>query len=696
MPTTSSHTRIARAPQQKRFAAQRTFKRQKSRHSLPLLREQSTLTQIDWVRSSSHTDWEHLTEESDYSENDDSDFAEMPPRKRRRTYGRGRPMKQTTVTQNWRDFVRTSSSPPHEDDDQVCVVDSDDDGRTGQDCAGYSKTTSSGNNKNVDLDVDLDVAHGSHDVTSGAEKTGQDGTLDHAEYLLSIASSQQSRQPLHLGSSDNERASARPTPASSTKAYKTPQKPRRTVVPSSETPSSIHLSDEKTARSPCTQRSPLKELSNNVQSRKQHSRTSKQSQAHPSQLHSTQRRLTQQENEQSDALNDIKISKLDFAARRPARAGTRTLQRVTTIQDSEDDEPGDLDLIDDAVHFDPEEQQDWLAPGRPTRSLRRTTTVQESQLESEAEGLEPETTAASGLFEADNMPATYDPMFQQTFDPVSMALERDATRFGRSNTQFTAHVQSVCSSPGDLTPGRRRDMSPIALGHDQSAHGAHFVRSSQDCGDESRRPSEYREETMLRTVLTPREHASHSSLQPEAILSMAPPLCCQPTEHMVASPEGSQGPDMQLVLPPFAAIVESGEEHFERVPSSIEQDMSGHNSGDERPRLASRALESLRNSPETTIAGAWEDDQERIPQSQISTVMPTQCSRPNSAHGRPQHSEQRWNPMAFVDTLSSSPFPMPPCDDTQDLYRRNETQLTDFSLPLPPSFSSSPRQGSSL
>ncbi|GIZ39907.1 hypothetical protein CKM354_000326900 [Cercospora kikuchii] len=517
----SKHVRIARAPRQQKFLPRRTSIRpRRPRVSASSLHDQSTLTQIDFVQSTPQPSAKDSSNFSDEEASDYNDNFDMPPKKRRKMYDKT--LKQTTVTQNWRDFVRPDSTEPADLD--VSPESNDERGEMHQ----QERESSAAMKPETKLHQSERKHFPSVDHLSRG-KTPSQATFDHARHLLSIASSPQSRQDLLFGSSDksdDEVPSTRPTTASSAASLKTPQRPRRTEIPSSQTPSSIHLSRSGKNSTHQDRLSPLRERSINLQ-------TTTQPEHAPHLLDDSfegheLEQTTRHDEPEEDFGRGVWTARHIFTPEKHRRAkGLSPKKRASQDYETGIDDSGDSESDHPLDGTIDERTRDTLPEGLPhasARFSRRSTLVQESQ---DGYHLEDEDIAEwrlgnSDVDGADIMTGAFDPMFQQTFDPINAALERDAGRFYQADTPSSAQM--------------------------------HYLRASQ-----------------------------------------------------------------------------------------------------------------------------------------ISTVMPTQHSRPGSSHEATLGESEQPGTTAVVNTLASSPFPLPPCDESLKRLRREETQGTDVSLPPPRSTFSAER-----
>lgn len=627
MPATTVHSRLKSAPKQDTFTPLRksTRRRRTTAQPLPLLREQ-TLTQIDFVRSSSH----HSRDISDDGDDDYEEHLQKPPKKKAKRNNKERSASQTTVTQNWRNYVKIYGEEnwtlAERDDSSGEVAALLDDDESNVSLENHRFEIADPNDDMAPAGIDdhellpTSAVDGAHDLRGG--------TFDYAEHLLSITSLARSSKILRLGSSDVKGPSTRPMSAGSATAtaFATPRKNRRTVVPSSETPSSLQLSRHKEYSGDFYQQSPLKERSSNITPAKQSNPFFPERSRCPTQkLFET---LTQDVDDSS--MGDAAWSaRLAFTPRKPATPVSRSLQRATTIQDSQDDD--DLDLITSKSASATEAnrvRQKTSLDSEPMRSPKRTTTVQDSQAQSDVEDLEAECEQCD-----------YDPRFQQTFDPVIAALERDAARFGRSDTQFNVRLE--VDESGDKAGLDFQFFMSTQLQQSQSRDGSVELANGS--------PTREKEE---------------------------------PAKHPYTEPEKDE-------LPQSATTVAITQERygddvrFSPYLRALDQVASA---GDVLPDSPASSLHSqLFSESKRFIDYSVESGQ--VHQSQISTVMPTQRSRPNSAHGCQLTLQQSASTMT-INTLSSSPFPLPP-RKSSEAGLGAETQ--DFSLPPPPQFSSPDR-----
>ncbi|KAM3419341.1 hypothetical protein BST61_g5273 [Cercospora zeina] len=257
------------------------------------------------------------------------------------------------------------------------------------------------------------------------QQTPSQATFTHARHLLLTASSPQSRKAFQLGSSDEsdaETPGTRPTTASPAVLLNTPRRHRRTEIPSSQTPPSIHLSSSSHIPNHHDRLSPLQERSLNSCVAKSPSTTLSSPET------SSGRHELDPTNWHSDTGEDPDV---DIWTTRPIltprkqRKSEVPIRKRQAVQKNDDDE---------ARYSDSESEQ----------PSHRSILAQESQDGHNTEDLE---ITDDGDVDAANMlTGTYDPMFQDTFDPTAAALERDASRFGQDATQSAAPVHPLRAS----------------------------------------------------------------------------------------------------------------------------------------------------------------------------------------------------------------------------------------------------------
>lgn len=508
-----------------------------------------------------------------------------------------------------------------------------------------------------------------------------------------------------VASSDAGDGSTRPTTADSKANPKTPKTGRRTEVPSSQTPSSAILSVDKVRTNRDYNISPLKGRSCTPTPLKKSSGSETSSPSKRMLKHMESDVLKMHALASGDAKSEpwkaeIVASPRKKQASPPAK---RRLMRTTTVQDSQDD------LV---VHEPPKSR---VSKG----SLKRTSTVLDSEDGSDLDDIDIDMTDGNdnddnvdddGKDEADaeSLPKdgapkteddearmdhpgidfsqtcdaavedhkTDDEMYfdaeegeqslvynysaslqQQTYDPVSAALDRDAARFGRGPTQLVTQHHSYAVF------GEDNDGAEIeTYEHREDGGGAEEI--SQDIQNETERVEdsepEYVAESPVEDV-SPETQFIADSPPADAQFAPSPELADFTVAPTNASHEecerGVVKPD-DHVYPQSMAVVPDSEDLDLPMPIS--------------PKLPRP--------------------------SQVSTVVSTQrtADRPNRGRGSTPTSPQKSAVWENADTLSSSPFPLPPESwRGAQSYRDLETQSSgvfDFSLPPPPPLLSSARQ----
>lgn len=628
MPTTA-HDRLRSAPEQREFPLRRKYTRKPSAATArPLsLRREQTLTQANFVRSSSARS--RGTTDDSYQE-DDGDYLESRPRKKAKRRRTERSASQTTVTQNWRNYREIYGECDHS------RVDGGDDSHKADDTTDSDGALVSAEEYNHDL------SQSSSTVKMSALNHG---TFDYAEHLLSIASSARYPTALNSASSDVGSPSTRPTSAGSGMAFVTPRKPRRTVVPSSETPSTLYLSRQTSYTDLVCQSSPLTERSTNTASAKQRDP-----------LPAAKGRCQTPEN-----LETLGLKVEGDGVHEAARNSARTLQRATTIQDSDDDNIDIHDFESPSAEDAHRERQKNVPISRPMPHLRWATTIQESQAGSEAEEL------AAGSQQDD-----YDPIFQQTFDPVMTALDRDAARFGRSDTQFTALPEAASALLAEESGNtfHTTTKAPKAL----ASQNAHSTASTQSEDSQSRETSPgLKGGSKMRTI----EPAGNATLSRGLELGTGRAWKTRRRGQTARWLSGGDCIEPEEDSTESAITHEWAGDDVHVPPNSRALDQDGDDVIADSPTSSLHSQVSLE-------AEQFMEETDRIPQSQISTVMPTQLSRPGSPHGHQPAPQQSVSTIA-TDMPSSSPFPLPP--RTSSGYGLG-VATQDFSLPPPPQLSS--------
>ena len=314
----------------------------------------------------------------------------------------------------------------------------------------------------------------------------------------------------------------------------------------------------------------------------------------------------------------------------PCGRPPRKLQRVNTVADSQIDDGGTLVVVDSAEHFD--------------RPLQRVISVQHSEYDDNEElmsAADLATIGAGSVGDLDYRSQYFNDYHQSTFDPACSALDRDAARFGRTQTQ--PQPQRVDDSDVDET-------------HDDPDQG--YQPEDED-------------HALQRSPDQPPEKIAPSYITPEE----------QSQRHLETRPDYSPRKGIRT--------------------ASQERDDSAYESGDP----TKRGEIDVPSSPP------------QLRPSQVSTVMPTQLSQPQHAQQIFQSprktqtqpftlpSSPHYSHLVMSGTFSSSPLPAPPWSSPSRAHAAQRSKqasrlerpdqldiLTDFSLPPPPSLSSSRRQ----
>lgn len=670
MPEPIVHKRLSAAPKQVHFPPRRQNTRRSvaTRTAAQKLKRQSTLTQLDFV-STPHSSREVIPDSDD---EDDEEFLEAKPKKRRKLDKKSRD--QSTLTQNWRRVVEDSegegSDVVSEEWEEYGDMMDLPQANKAQDTQGTAKYL---------YGRMQEESSERHDLPGDAE---------------SVATPTLRRHGMLLTSSDAGDGSTRPTTADSKANPRTPRTTRRTEVPSSQTPSSAILSLHKSRNNHRFDQSPLKLRSSTpTPMKKARSETSSPS----------KRMLRHMESDihKMDAATSIdlrpkpwKAEVVSSSQQKPTSfPAKRRLVRTTTVQDSQD-------------NFGLEESQNFQAAkteaanGGDTgtepagRSLKRAFTILDSEdgsdlddigmdmdddkddtelpdFKNKAQVLHPVLRVSQPHPNTIDNPNSDDEMnfneakgsasheytytaslHQQTFDPVSAALDRDAARFGRGPTQLVTQHHSYAGF-GQIDVEEETEVYEHREDEDE------MVEDVYDDVDERVEDSE-----------------------PEYVAES--PMCdADPETQFVAD---SPPADLQDAPSP-----ELG--NFTQASKSSEWDPPvDHPVPDASSHQQSIAVVS--NVEDSALPMPISPKQPRP--SQVSTVGSTQrtTSRPNSGHGDAPGSPQK--SAAWAATFSSSPFPLPPESwRGAQSYRDLETQSSgvfDFSLPPPPPLLSSSRQ----
>ena len=396
--------------------------------------DQSTLTQIDFVSTPSAT-------KEIISISSDDDFEEPRPKKKPRKSKLGEKERgQSTLTQFDRDKIFGKRIRQSEvDEDGFHIWD------------------------------DYISDHGREDAAEKQDERGSElpwfrqdnNDIDNQEVQPEIPETSQveAYHPSRVACENGRNVQATQKPAH----LQTPRRVRFTEVPSSQTPPSTKLSIQSPTRNVDAQRSPLKERSTNVQATAPSPR-SPESQNISMRMLEKVRLATRKV-----PLNDTTVhpsppmkvapdhveNEQDGVA--PLRAAPRSLRRVSTIQDSQAEEPDAsgttasrapvkstptlerITTVQDsqADDLDVSSEGAVQSPSKP-RTLKRTTTIQDSQYDDvelltddDGHGYQ----ASHDSDDEDEVEYDNEDDLQATFDPANSALDRDAARFKWTQTQ---------------------------------------------------------------------------------------------------------------------------------------------------------------------------------------------------------------------------------------------------------------------
>ena len=635
MPPSTSAGGIARytalppPKQQKAFPERR--RSVKPKRAIPKLqKEQSTLTQIDFVSTPKMS-----TEVTTISDSDVSDFEEPRPKKRRRTKFGEKERGQATLTQ----FDRDSAQ-------RLRRFELDEDG--------------------FQIWEDGDPERSMTDVR--ARQDGRKRKLpwlrqedDDAEDLAQppeIPETSQHEPVPSLKHSDIEDE----VPAKQTQ-FETPRRVRCREVPSSQTPPSTTLSRQSLVQKEEAQRSPLKERSWNVQAAMPQDMS-------PEPQHVTMKmlervRLATRKVPLNDTTPSAKASEFPLSSQVassetkqvPVEPRARPLQRAATIRDSQSE---DFDLSNTTTIT--------ASPTRPTRTLKRVTTVQDSQYD-------------DADLSSDNETATYQPSHasddeeqlieccegddeEATFDPANSALDRDAGRFGWTQTQqpYLSDIEENADADSetedeDLDRGFPPPLAagPVILSSDEPSQGQ---------GEPSSPPALQRIED---------RGGVKTGAPVKRLLELQRPDSRDDSAYESGAAD---------LLPRHGEVIE--------VPSSP-------------PPLRPFQVNTVRPT-QSSLALPQSRELQKAPTSENPcTAHPlTISSSPQKSVELPSLPLSTTQQESFRDILSSSPLPLPPwsesghCREARSGWTANKggsqlKSLVDFSLPPPPPMSSTGR-----
>ncbi|EME88150.1 uncharacterized protein MYCFIDRAFT_169829 [Pseudocercospora fijiensis CIRAD86] len=620
----------------------------------------STLTQLDFIATSSSpynpTRGRSIFSIPTDSADDDPDFDEPQPKKKQKTTAQAsgkrsqqkraknamREHDQSTMTQCWKllDYARDSDESDGDGDDDEDV-----------DLVAAMLHPPSPDHKSSERALRAGPASDTLDQAALLSGKIGDGASDSESQMTSSPPPRLYNHPALTASSDHGSDTTRPTTAGSDQHPQTPRKGLPVVIPSSQTPSSITLSvHERPQDRGVYQRSPLKDRSTNVSPLKCPAGSS------PSSKAPDKSAPIQPQNEANLAIEKGSMQPLWISrvACTPKKE-TKHLERTATIQDSEE---GDMD---------------FNSPGKAVRVTARATIVQESQLESDMIELDATTDDEdydqhdiNDLKSEDNdeMPehTYYSLMQQSTFNPVDAALDRDANRFGITATQLSTQVQAKTQkvqshSKGDGIVEDFKEPDEDETSEKAAATGAGLKKLEIE-----------------KVNIVVRKHREPS---PELGESRPRSIKVEKNVHEDAEVVPSSQPQEKKQLFP----------ETKPTPSRLTHDRLGDwtEAANTNAGLTQAASGSGDIAPVKIMAPPAGRGQTQSHPSQVSTVVPSQQSGPNSVDSLP-HMPPRTTVPPPTETIPSSPIPLPPwADDDNGVRMNTETQLTDFSLPRPPS-----------
>ncbi|KAK3711420.1 hypothetical protein LTR37_009599 [Vermiconidia calcicola] len=444
----------------------------------------------------------------------------------------------------------------------------------------------------------------------------------------------------------------------------TPKKVHFTEVPSSQTPPSTRISTRSWTRNRDSQRSPLKERSTNVQFLTPSKRSPGSQNISMKMLENV--RLGMRRVPLNDTANHaILMASEKENTEAPAPRPLPKLPRVTTVQNSQADDTGLPDT--QAVFKSPIKPA--RSPAKPTRRLQRVNTVQDSQFD-DADLLLEEGTNVNDLgpYQSGDDEGAEDQQFyhddeddvQATFDPANSALDRDAARFGWTQTQRhfpDVHEEHEDSDDDeDLDRGCTRraclDVPQISSERSQElgeAREAPLVRSDEVEADEPPAETELQKPPQDDSAYESSDHAPCEAGGREAVPS-SPPL--------LHSEQPALGGDEVITIP------SSPLPHPSQISTVVPTQCSPSRPSSRHTEIASSSLQNI----DMTVEEA----------STIATSSP---------HKSYPVFQNTWR--------SSSPLPLPPWSSPSReafaaveknwMVVKGATDLVDWSLPPPPS-----------
>ena len=621
MPSSSSFTGAktyhALPPPKKQIKFDLRRRSVKPSTTLPrLTKDQSTLTQLDFVGTPRNRD-EAITISSD------EDFEEPQPKKRKR-----------------------KSRFDERERDQSSLTQMD-----------LSKSTRIVRQTGVDEDgfqiwEDYDPEALTEDVSERQRSRRRDNPWlwdenDDQEYreLQEIPETSRPDTP------SSQKAEDRVELAFGTKAmrFETPRKVRFTEVPSSQTPPSSKLSTQSSIRCEDLQRSPLKERSDNILTgrsilRSPESQNVSMRMLERIRLRSIRKVPSEDAMKVAATMNNpvLETDGVEDSEEAEMELQPANLQRVTTIQDSQTEISGSASIeIADGVR-------------QPSWKLLRVKTVQDSQYEDIDFQLDDEVQQYGSHDGNDQDEAEYfeDDAEQATFDPANSALDRDAARFGLTQTQPKQHAIAEQSAEEETDD----DDLDRGCAAESLKRNAFVLDDSSQVRDESAEAESQSDQKQSDAVI--KDKVLNSESEPHV-------------------PEDSAYGSGDLARPQEVEVPSSPPPLW---PSQISTVVPTQNSIN-RPLSRQSNLSSL---------------------PQKSTITQLFTTQPPTIPSSPQESYAVW-----PETVSSSPFPLPPWSSPhRPRYSKDQIDsganvaktdvhlesLVDFSLPPPPPLSSSRRQ----
>ena len=499
---------------------------------------------------------------------------------------------------------------------------------------------------------------------------------------------------------------------------RTPQKVRFVEVPSSQTPASTAVSIPRLfdRRHRSISRSPLKDRSINVQSPVKHLQ-SPQSQNMSMKMPERTRFANQEAQKENAGLyRDL----VQCAAEATEDFSLRTcpmlpppqprLHRSTTVQDSQSE---DLDALTASSVADAsgqlfrtasisDSQGDSSNPTmvkdsqwqRPVRKLRRVATVQDSQIDDDDMEFAEDVRAAPGYgthntnYDDDDY-AWKNHEMEETFDPAFSALDRDADRYGRTQTQTQ---QQRLTEIGEESETEDNNVDCGYATQQTTKAGTISDSASQEVGE----PVVPRRNIAPKTELTGDPKALRKETG-NTVLGKA-----TSGEYSAYESDGWVAPSEDREIRSSPPPLHDSQMRMKQTSDSTE-DIRGPSSP---PPLRASQVSTI--VPTQASVDVKAPSPKRRIKAEPFSLPPTPGKRQQdqifSFLSSPQKSSSHWQP----ESLTSSPLPLPPwtspqkhdAGDLDDRVNRSVVlesereidSLADFSLPLPPPLSSSRRQ----